>query len=135
MQTGKALVQVQFPVHALSENTKSIMKKKSEKKNAKFKMLSFCRKIIFSVSNIFMQMFKVSTLCMQSIRCQQQKLCCKLNSPCMHYLRTQNPYEEEKWLSSKGCHFCPKLFFSWYQISSCKCTMFLHHIYKVLECS
>ena len=32
MQTGKVLIQVEFPVPALSENTKSIMKKKSEKK-------------------------------------------------------------------------------------------------------
>ena len=51
MQTGKAMIQVEFPMNALSENTK----------NTKFKMLSFCQKIIFSVSNIFMQIFKVST--------------------------------------------------------------------------
>ena len=93
--TGIALMQVEFPVPALFENTKSIMKKKSDK-NAKFKMLSFYQNIKFSVSNIFMQMFKVSILCMQSIRCQEQKLCYTLNSPCLHYLRTQNPYEEEK---------------------------------------
>ena len=54
--------EVEFPVHARSENTKSIMKKKSEKNNAKFKMLSFFQKIIILVSNIFIQLFKVSTL-------------------------------------------------------------------------
>ena len=31
MQTGNALIQVEFPVPILSENTKPIMKKKSEK--------------------------------------------------------------------------------------------------------
>ena len=37
---------------------------------AKFKMLSFCQKIIFLVSKIFMQIFNVSTLCMQSPGCK-----------------------------------------------------------------
>ena len=49
-----------------------------------------------TVLNSFMQMSNVSTLCVQRIRCQQQKLCYKLNSPCMHYMKLQNPYEEEK---------------------------------------
>ena len=33
---------------------------------------------------------------MLSIKCQQQELWFKLNSPFIHYLRTQTPYEEEK---------------------------------------
>ena len=39
------MMQVELPVNALSENIKSILKKKSEK-NAKFNMLSFCQNII-----------------------------------------------------------------------------------------
>ena len=35
-----------------------------------------------------LQMFNVSTLCMQSIRWLQKKLWYKLISPCMHYLST-----------------------------------------------
>ena len=41
------------------------MKNKNEK-IAKFKMLSFCQSVIFSVSYIFMQMFNESSLCLQS---------------------------------------------------------------------
>ena len=42
-----------------------------------------------------MQIFNVSTLCMQ-------KLWYKLNFlVCTHYLITQNPYEEEKWKNCK----------------------------------
>ena len=57
--------------------------------------------------------------CIQSIRCQQKKLWFKLNSPFMHYLRTQNPYEEvKKWLSSKCCHFQKKTIF---MVSNVQC--------------
>ena len=70
MPTAKALIQVEFAVNALSENTKSIMMKKSEK-------------IL---------------------------------------------------LSSKCGHFVKELF-SWYRISSCKCTLSIPCVYKVLECS
>ena len=45
--------------------------KKSEN-FAKFKMLSLCD-IIISVSNIFMQKFNVSILCIQSIRMFRKK--------------------------------------------------------------
>ena len=65
-----------------------------------------------------MQIFNLSTRCMQSIRCQQQKLWYKLNSSCMDYLRTQNLYEYFL-LTSKCSHFVKKLF-SWYQIFSYK---------------
>ena len=46
------------------------MKYKSEK-IAKFKMLSFCQKVIFSVSYIFIQMFNVSPLCIQGLYRQE----------------------------------------------------------------
>ena len=57
--------QVEFPVNALFENIKSIMKKKMEKIMLCSKCCHFVKKIIFSVSKIS----KMSTLSMQSIRC------------------------------------------------------------------
>ena len=69
-----------------------------------------------------------------SLYCQKRNLCYKLNSPCVYYLRTQNPYKEksEKLLSSKCCQFVNKLY-SRYQISSCECSMCLHCVYKVSD--
>ena len=66
------------------------------------------------VSNVFMQMFNVSTLCMQSIRWLQSKLWYKLISPCMYYLSTNKTLIKKqckKWLSSKRCHFVKKYFY------------------------
>ena len=47
MRAGKFLIQVEFPVHALSENTKSIMKKKSEKKILSSQCCRFVKKLFF----------------------------------------------------------------------------------------
>ena len=47
IHTGKALIQVELPEHALSENTKSIYMKKKSGKMANFKRLSFCQKNYF----------------------------------------------------------------------------------------
>ena len=70
-----------------------------------FKKLQFCQKIVLRHQTSLCK----CPLCIQSIRCQQQRLWFKLNSPFMHYLRTQNPYEEvKKWLSSKCCHLKKK---------------------------
>ena len=108
VQTEKSLIQVEFPMHAQSENTKSItIRRKVRKKMHSSKYCHFVKKL-FLHANV--QVVYI----VQRIRCQQQKLCYKLNSPSMHYLRTQNPYEEEKvikWLSSKGCHFVKKIIF------------------------
>ena len=46
MASVKALVQVDFPVHALSEHSQTLMKKQSVKKMAKFKTLSICQKVL-----------------------------------------------------------------------------------------
>ena len=62
--------------------------------------------------------------------CQKRKLCCKLNSPCVYYLRTQNPYKEKK--RKNCCQFVNKLY-SRYQISSCECSMCLHCVCKVTD--
>ena len=128
MQTCKAMIPIEFPVYTLPENTKSIIKKKSEKLMLSSKCCHFCQNIIFLVSNIVMQMFKVSSFCMQSIRCSQQKLWYKLNSQCMHYLRTQNPFERRKVKNNakfKMLSFCQKIF-SHYPISSSQCSRCLH---------
>ena len=65
----------------VTDNNKRLIskRKKSERKKLKkaaiqFRILLFCQKIIFSVSNSFMQMSNVSTLCVPSIRCEQAKL-------------------------------------------------------------
>ena len=55
---------------------------------AHFKKLLFCQKTFFFASNFFMQMFKESILCRQSIELFRHKLWYKLNSPHMHYLYT-----------------------------------------------
>ena len=74
-------------------------------------------------------MFNLCTLCIQSIRCKQQKLWYKLNPrQCMHYLRAQNPFEEKlnkKIAKFKMLSFYQKLF-SGYHITSCKHLMSLH---------
>ena len=42
---SKALVQIDFPVHALPSTNKTLIKKQSVKKMSTFKTLSFCQKI------------------------------------------------------------------------------------------
>ena len=147
MRTDKALIHVGFPVNARSENTKSFIKKKSDKIMLSSKCCHFVKNI-FSVSNIFMQMFKVSTLCMRSIRCQRQNICYKLNSSFMHYmyLRTQvlMKKKSEKWLRSKCCRLSKKIslvsniFMQMYNVSPlCKQSirMFLKLILEELNSS
>ena len=59
-------------------------------------------------------MLNVSTLCMQSIRWFQYKLCYKLISLCMYYLSTNKTLikkQRKKWLSSKHCLFVKKYFY------------------------
>ena len=75
MRSTKALIQVEFPENALFKNTKSIMKKKNEKIMLSSKYCHFVKRIIFSVSNIFMQMFKVSTLCIEPLICITKGSC------------------------------------------------------------
>ena len=88
-------------------------------------------KNIFMASNFFMQMFIVSTLCMQSIRWLQYKLI----SPCMHYLSTNKTLIKSslKMPKFKTLSFCQKVFL-WHQTSLCKCPMCLHCVYKVSGC-
>ena len=80
----KAMVQVDFPVHA---QAKSLFKSKQEK-NGSFQKLLFCHKNILLASNFFMQTFSDSVLCRQSIELFRYKLWYKLNSLHMHYLYT-----------------------------------------------
>ena len=110
-----------------------------KKQKVRAKMISskschFVKRIILKTSN-YMQMSNVSSLCIENIRCQQLKQLYKLNSPFMHYLSTQDPYEaakSEKIAKFKMLSFCQKLF-SLYQISSCKCSVCLHCVCKVSD--
>ena len=52
---SKSSVQVDFPVHALSEHSQTLIKKQSVKKMSKFKTLTICQKVFFMASNFFMQ--------------------------------------------------------------------------------
>ena len=73
----KALVQVEFPMYALSKQKQHKQTGKMAKftklrskvlKNGQVPNAVILSKSIFMASNFFMQMFNVSTLCMQSIR-------------------------------------------------------------------
>ena len=73
----KALVQVEFPMYALSKQKQNKQTGKMAKftklrskvlKNGQVQNPVILSKSIFMASNFFMQMFNVSTLCMQSIR-------------------------------------------------------------------
>ena len=78
-----------------------LFKKQSVKKIATFKNNVILSKCIFIASNFFMQMFNVSTLCMQSISWLQSNVLYKLIS------------------------FFQEVFL-WHQTSSCKCSVCLH---------
>ena len=82
MAAVKALDQVDFPVHALSEHSQTLIKKQSVKKKHNRKTTTTKKhgqvqnavnlsKSNFMASIVFMQMFNVSTLCTQSIRWHQ----------------------------------------------------------------
>ena len=95
IQTANALVQVEFPVNALSEKHKFPMQK--FEKNAKFKMLSFCQEIIFSVSNILMQ----NVQCFKIVYAKYQMSAAKALVQVEFPVFVLSPYEEEKW---KNCY-------------------------------
>ena len=52
MRSGKALIQVEFPVNELSENTKFIMKKKSEKIMLITKCCHFVKNYFLSIKYV-----------------------------------------------------------------------------------
>ena len=92
----KALVKVKSPVHALFEQSRPIWRRKQLKTMLSSKAVISSKIIFFYASNFFIQMSNVSAVCIQSSRCQQQRLWYQLNSQCRYSLRTRNPYEEEK---------------------------------------
>ena len=104
-------------------------------------------KSIFMPLNFFMQMFNMSTLCMQStcIRCNvhcirwlQEKLryMYKLIFPCMHYQSTNKALIKKqrvkKMAKFKTLSSCQKVFL-WHRTSSCTCLMYLHCVCKVSD--
>ena len=71
--TVKALVQVDFPVCALSKHKQNLYLKANRKKWLSSQSCHFVKNM-FLASNFSMQMFNESTLCRQSIKLFQQKL-------------------------------------------------------------
>ena len=85
----KALVQVHFPVYALSKHKESpYLKANRKKKWLSSQSCHFFIKNIFLASDIFMKMYRVSILSTQSIKLFQQMLWYKLISSHMHYICT-----------------------------------------------
>ena len=111
----KALVQADFPIHALSEQYKTLIKKQSVKKMAMFKMLSFCQ-------NVILWHQTSSCKCSMCLHCV-----CKVSDDfskssgtswfpraCTIWALTNPNIEakfKKKWLSSKHCQFVKKYFY------------------------
>ena len=100
-------------MYYLSTN-KTLIKKQSVKKMAKFKTLSFCQNVILCHQTS-------SCKCSMCLHCVRKvsdglgiKLCNKLIFPCMYYLSTNKTLIKKqckKWLSSKCSHFVKKYFY------------------------
>ena len=91
-------------------------------------------KVIFSEPNFFMHVFNVSTSIRQSIKLLHQKLWLELIGPWRHHLYIYKHLIREKLSKFSLLSFCQKLFFL-NQTSSCICSMCLHCIGKVSNCS
>ena len=87
-----------------------------------------------SEPNSFMHMFNVSTLYRQSIKLFHQKLCWELIGPWRHHLCIYKSPIRVKLSKFSQLSFC-QIFFFLNQTPSCICSMCLHCIGKVSNCS
>ena len=95
--------------------------------------------VILSKINIFqpdsfMHMFNVSILCTKSIKVLHWKLWWKLIGPWRHHLDIYKSLIREQLSKFSQLSFCQKLFFL-NQTPSCICSVCLHCISKVSNCS
>ena len=88
----------------------------------------------YNYFNSFMHMFNVSTLYRQSIKLFHQKLWYELIGPWRHHQCIYKSHNRDKLSKFSQLSFCQKLFFL-NQTPSCICSMCLHCIGKVSNCS